>query len=93
MTGFMYSAQFEVLASHGYVVAAVEYTPAALFVVFPNGRVAQFSAKRWSRFLDESPIENPKERTEWEQREIEAASTSLRAVLDDLTRSKRPRAN
>jgi pimeloyl-ACP methyl ester carboxylesterase len=90
MTGFMYSAQFEDLASHGYVVAAVEYTPAALFVVFHDGRVAQFDAKRWSHFLDQ-PIENPKERTEWEEREIEEASASLRAVLDNLARPNKMR--
>jgi dienelactone hydrolase len=39
------SAQMEQLASHGYVVAALDHPGAAAGVVFPDGRVAPFDAR------------------------------------------------
>lgn len=42
----MYQSFFEELASHGYVIAAVDHTGYSDAIVFPDGRVAGFTA--WS---------------------------------------------
>jgi dienelactone hydrolase len=46
MNGFLYTAITEDLASHGYVVAAVDHPYEAIFTVFPDGRVASYSEER-----------------------------------------------
>lgn len=87
MTSLAYSAQLEDLASHGYVVVAVDHTPSAQFVVFPNGRVVLFDRKKWDVIFEDRLKEGSKERAEWEKAQDEAGAASLRAVLDDLTRA------
>src|SRR5437867_368954 len=91
VTGLTYTAQIEDLASHGYAVAAVEYAPIAPVVVFPDGRVTHYDPQRWSP-LSQLP-DGSLDRTNFEKAEIEAAATSLRIVLDDLSepgRADRP---
>jgi predicted dienelactone hydrolase len=91
VTGLAYTAQIEDLASHGYAVAAVEYAPIAPFVMFPEGRVTNYDAQRWSP-LSQLP-EGSLDRTNFEKKEIQAAATALRIVLDDLSepgRNDRP---
>lgn len=46
MNGFLYTAIIEDLASHGYVVAAIDHPYEAIFTVFPDGRVAKYSEER-----------------------------------------------
>ncbi len=50
-----YTAQLEELASHGYVVAAVDHTYDNQAVVFPDGRVARWSDKWEWAFSGDSP--------------------------------------
>jgi pimeloyl-ACP methyl ester carboxylesterase len=42
-----YSALFEELASHGYVVAAIQHTYETSAVVFPDGRLIRFAGNKW----------------------------------------------
>ena len=42
MSGFLYSAVIEELASHGYIVAAIDHPFEAQQVVFPNQRIARY---------------------------------------------------
>lgn len=76
----MYQTFFEELASHGYVVAAVDHTGYSDAIVFPDGRVAGFTA--WS----EPPASE-------EARRARLAShmptwvADLRSALDEIGRS------
>jgi predicted dienelactone hydrolase len=77
-----YAAQLEELASHGYVIAAVEYLPAtAGFVVLPDGRITQFDPERWR-----NTGSTPEERLNWEKKQIDDAADALRFTLDNLVR-------
>jgi dienelactone hydrolase len=80
--GFAYAAQMEELASHGYVVAAVEYAPAAAFVLFPDGHVASMDADRWNA-IGKLPWESP-ELIAFERPQVDAGATALRRALDEL---------
>jgi dienelactone hydrolase len=82
--GFAYAAQMEELASHGYVVAAVEYAPGAAFVLFPDGRVGSMNTELWNT-IGKLPWESP-ELLRLERTEIEAGATALRTALDELTK-------
>jgi hypothetical protein len=46
-TGLTYTAMLEDLASHGYVVFAVEHPYVAYCVAFPDGRVIPFAQAKW----------------------------------------------
>jgi Platelet-activating factor acetylhydrolase, isoform II len=46
MTCFQYTSAIEDLVSHGYVVAAIEHTSEVFAVVFANGNIRTYSAKR-----------------------------------------------
>jgi dienelactone hydrolase len=82
---FAYTAQMEELASHGYVVAAVEYSPAAAFVLFPDGRVGTMDADKWNA-LGKMPQDSP-ELLERERAEIEGGVRALRRAIDHLERA------
>jgi hypothetical protein len=82
---FAYTAQMEELASHGYVVAAVEYSPAAAFVLFPDGRIAAMNAEQWNA-LAKLPQDSP-ELLERERAEIEGGVRALRRAIDHLERA------
>jgi len=43
MNAFLYSNLHEELASHGFIIVAVEHPGAALFVAYPNGSVVPYS--------------------------------------------------
>jgi pimeloyl-ACP methyl ester carboxylesterase len=47
-TSLMYAGLLEDLASHGYVVAAIEHPYDASCVVFPDGRSVPFARERWA---------------------------------------------
>jgi predicted dienelactone hydrolase len=49
VTSIAYTAQMEDLASHGYIVAGIEHTYAAVAVAFPDGRVLPYANAFWSR--------------------------------------------
>jgi len=44
-----YTSQLEDLASHGYLVAAIEHTYDTPAVIFPDGRIVPFDKDLWSR--------------------------------------------
>ncbi len=44
-----YTAQLEDLASHGYLVAAIDHVYDSLATVFPDGRVVRFAAEAWKQ--------------------------------------------
>ena len=46
---YAYTSQLEDLASHGYLVAAIEHTYDTPAVIFPDGRVVPFDKDLWSR--------------------------------------------
>jgi predicted dienelactone hydrolase len=52
-----YSIQLEDLASHGYVVAAVEHIHDSLGVVLPDGSVVAFDGQLWARYASPSSPE------------------------------------
>jgi predicted dienelactone hydrolase len=78
-----YAAQLEDLASHGYVVAALEH-PASTsgFVLFPDGRPVQVALR--------PPGNTPEARVQWEKDQIEGLATGFRFVIDEFTRRERP---
>jgi hypothetical protein len=83
ITSFAYAAQLEELASHGYVVAAVEYTPAAPFVVFPDGRVERFQTERFN-LLTGKP-----EGLQYEKLQIEGGARAIIAALNGMAKQGR----
>lgn len=44
----LYTAALEDLASHGYVVAAIDHTYDSAFTIFPGGRVVTYARDAWS---------------------------------------------
>lgn len=74
-TGFEYTSLIEDLASHGYVVAAIEHTYTASAVTFPNGRVVA------PHHDPEPPGLSPEQR--W-QRMIESATLEISRGADDV---------
>ena len=52
-----YSALLEELASHGYVVAAIQHTYGTSAVGFPDQRLVRFGGKKWNAG-DQDPLEN-----------------------------------
>jgi hypothetical protein len=52
-----YSIQLEDLASHGYVIAAVEHIYDSLGVVLPDGSVVAFDGQLWAKYESLSSLE------------------------------------
>jgi hypothetical protein len=76
-----YSAMLEELASHGYVVAAIDHPYDATCVVFPDGRSVAFAQEKWDAAKKqlESLMAYYGER-------IEVWAADTRFVLDQLIR-------
>jgi dienelactone hydrolase len=89
MTSFQYSSAIEDLASHGYIVAAIEHTSEVFAVVFPSGEVRTYSAKRIPHSYIPAPGATKEEYQDklqtWYRHcvDVRAADTSF--VLDKLT--------
>jgi pimeloyl-ACP methyl ester carboxylesterase len=75
----LYTAQFEDLASHGYVVAAISHTYDAFAVVFPDGTDIVSSDKRWPA--------QPSFEGKANLNQLEWHADDIRFVLDQLSRS------
>jgi platelet-activating factor acetylhydrolase isoform II len=81
-----YAAQLEDLASHGYIVAALEYTPVtAGLVVMPDGQPVKVNPDQMR-----NPGTTPEERLVWEKKQIDEFAQSLRSALDELIRLDGP---
>jgi predicted dienelactone hydrolase len=75
----VYAAQFEDLASHGYVVAAISHPYDAIVTLFPDGRQIAYSEKRWPT--------TPSVEGEANLNQLEWHANDIRFVLDELTRA------
>jgi Predicted dienelactone hydrolase len=75
----VYSAQFEDLASHGYVVAAISHPYDAIVTIFPDGRPVTYSDKRWPTV--------PSMEGEANLNQLEWHANDIRFVLDELSRA------
>jgi hypothetical protein len=75
----IYAAQFEDLASHGYVVAAISHPYDAIVTLFPNGRHIAYSEQRWPK--------PPSLEGEANLNQLEWHANDMRFVLDELTRA------
>jgi hypothetical protein len=81
-TSELYTAEIEDLVSHGYVVAAINHTYEAAFVVFPRDRVVVYARQAWQ---DES--QKPNGYVQYVKKRIEEAWVpDLRFVLGQLER-------
>ena len=82
----IYTAQFEDLASHGYVVAAITHPYDAFLTVFPDGRWVPFERSR-----REAAGSSQDQRIAYENARVEWWATDIRFVLDELFRQNRAR--
>jgi len=73
----LYAAQFEDLASHGYVVASISHPYDAIVTIFPDGRKIAYSEQRWPK--------TPSLEGEANLIQVEWHATDIRFVLDELT--------
>jgi hypothetical protein len=73
----VYAAQFEDLASHGYVVAAISHPYDAIVTFFPDGRQIDYSEQRWPK--------PPSLEGEANLNQLEWHANDIRFVLDELT--------
>jgi hypothetical protein len=80
--GFAYASQFEELASHGYVVVAVEHEPSAAFVLFPDGRIGAMDVAKWNA-IGKMPQDSA-ELLQFERTQVENGALALRRGLDEL---------
>ncbi len=80
----IYTAQFEDLASYGYVVAALTHTYDATLTLFPDGRrvVIDMASRPGQGSPEEKQIAYESQRIEW-------WAADIRFVLDELTRINR----
>lgn len=77
----LYSSQMEELASHGYIVAAMNHTYDGFLTVFPDGSSIAYNGKRWPRI--------PSVEGEANLNQLEWHTADILAVLDHLTRLNR----
>src|SRR5262249_44233795 len=77
-----YSALLEELASHGYVVAAIQHTYETSVVVFPDGRLVRFAEDKWK--AAEEGSEEKRLRYYKDRLEVWAADAVF--VLDQLVK-------
>jgi predicted dienelactone hydrolase len=81
-TGLTYAALLEDLASHGYVVAAVEHPYDAFCVVFSVDRVVPFAQEKWN-----AAKAKPGGRVAYQVAQIPIRAADIRFVLDQLVRA------
>ena len=75
----VYTVQFEDLASHGYVVAAISHPYDAIVTLFPDGKLIAYSQQRWPK--------PPSLEGEANLNQLEWHANDIRFVLDELTRA------
>ncbi len=80
-----YSIQLEELASHGYIVAAIEPLDDSLAVILPDGKIVPFNEKLWAPYASPTSVEAIQF---YEQRAVLWAQDLIFA-LDRLTRETR----
>ena len=76
-TAVAYTSQMEDLASHGYVIVAVDHTYDAPVVVFPDGRIVKAANDYWNKLRAEAP-------DDFEKNIADILSSDIALVLDKL---------
>jgi predicted dienelactone hydrolase len=77
-----YAIQLEDLASHGYIVFAIEHPYDAYAVHLPDGRVIQFAAARW-----DSALALPRGAVNYQLAQIPLLAGDVRFTLDRIVRA------
>ncbi len=80
-TSLTYSGQLTDLASHGYVVFAVEHPYDAFAVWFPDGRVVPFAASAW-----DAAQHRPSGAVAYQLAQVPIRAADIRFVLDRVIR-------
>jgi len=80
----LYTAEFEDLASHGYVVAAIDHTYDTTFTVFPGDRFVLYAQEKW-----DAESKKPGGFITYVKERIEVWALDTRFVIDQLTRYDR----
>lgn len=80
----LYSAELEDLASHGYVVAAVDHPYDATVTLFADGRVAKFARDNFDAAAKKS-----RGYIDYAYERVEVMATDMRFVIDELSRYDR----
>jgi len=87
-TSFQYSGAIEDLASHGYIVAAIEHTSEVFGVVFLDGKVHVYSPARIPKQAIPSPGSTKEEYEvkleEWYRHNVDVRAADMSFVLDNL---------
>ncbi len=84
-TSLTYAAVLEDLASHGYVVFAVDHPHDAFCVVFPDGRAVPFDQAQW-----DAAIKRPGGAVAYQVAQVSIRAADMRYVIDrimDLARA------
>lgn len=76
----LYTTALEDLASHGYVIAAIDHPYDTTVTVFPDGRMAKFAQQEF-----DAAAKKPHGYIEYAYQRIEVMATDIRFVLNQLS--------
>jgi hypothetical protein len=79
-TTLLYTAELEDLASHGYVVAAIDHPYDTTFTIFPGPRVVLFAQEKF-----DTESKKPNGLVDYAKERVEEMATDTRFVIDKLT--------
>ena len=79
-TTLLYTAELEDLASHGYVVAAIDHPYDTTFTIFPGPRVVVFAQEKF-----DTETKKPNGYIDYAKERVEVMATDTRFVIDKLT--------
>ena len=80
----VYTAELEDLASHGYVIAAIDHTYDTAFTAFPGGRFVLYAQEAWDR-----ESKKPGGFLNFVKERVEVWAVDTRFVIDQLARHDR----
>ncbi len=80
-----YTAQFEDLASHGFVIAAIAHTYDTQLIAFPDGRILRFENEKRKAATKGSEHASIK----YEDSRLQVWAADIRFAIDQLTRYNR----
>lgn len=78
---FLYTAELEDMASHGYIVAAVDHSYDTAFTQFPDGRMVLFAQKEF-----DAATKQPKGYIDYARQRVEVMAEDNRFALTELLR-------
>jgi predicted dienelactone hydrolase len=77
----VYTASLEDLASHGYVVVAIDHPYDTTATIFPDGRIAKFAQDKF-----DAAAKKPHGYIDYADERIEVMASDVRFVIDELAR-------